>query len=63
MAALRDGLLEAARLLKQYEAGYKAKTTTLYLTLIDEDGQQVRINDANELTVRTYRSAAEELGL
>jgi hypothetical protein len=63
MAALREGLLEAARLLKQYEAGYKAKAATLYVPLIDEDGKPVRINDANELTVRAYRSAAEELGL
>jgi hypothetical protein len=63
MQQLREGLLEAARLLAQYEPGYRAKSATLYLTLIDDDGTPVRINDANELTVYPYKSAAEEHGV
>jgi hypothetical protein len=31
--------------------------------MIDDDGTPVRINDANELTVYPYKSAAEEHGV
>lgn len=60
MQQLTEGLLEAARHLKQYESGYRAKSATIYLTMIDEDGQPVRINDLNELTIYPYKSAADE---
>lgn len=60
---LAEGLLDLIRLLKKYEAGYRVRYPALYLTMIDEDGQPVRINDANELTLYPYRTAAEEHGL
>lgn len=63
IAQLREGLLEAARELQQYEGGYRAKFATLYLTLVDEDGTPVRVNEANELTIFPYRAAADDHGL
>ena len=63
MQQLSEGLLEAARQLKQYEPGYRAKSATIYLTMVDEDGPSVRINDANELIIFPYKSAAEEHGI
>lgn len=63
MQELFEGLLETARQLKQYEPAYRAKFATLYLTLVDEDGTAVRINDANELTIFAYRTAADEHGV
>jgi hypothetical protein len=43
--------------------GDSAVATTGYLTMIDENGEPVRINDANELTIYSYKTAAEEHGL
>lgn len=63
MAQLAEGLLEAARELKQYENGYRAKSATIYLTMVDQDGQPVRLNEANELIIYPYRTAAEDHGL
>lgn len=63
MQELREGLLEAARELKEYEPGYRAKFATIYLTMIDENGEPVRINDANELTIYPYKTAADEHGV
>ncbi len=34
------------------------KPVTVYLTLVDEDGQEVRINKKGEWTLYPYRSAA-----
>lgn len=63
MAQLAEGLLEAARELKPYENGYRAKSATIYLTMVDEDGQPVRLNETNELIIYPYRTAAEDHGL
>ncbi|WP_247819078.1 hypothetical protein [Bradyrhizobium sp. 40] len=60
---MAEGLLEAARMLKQHESGYRVKTATLYVTMIDENGDAVRLNDKNELTLYPYKSHAEEFGL
>ncbi|WP_246729819.1 hypothetical protein [Rhizobium ruizarguesonis] len=60
---LREVLLEAARELKQYETDYRAKFATIYLTLVNENGEPVRINQSNELTIFSYRSAADDLGI
>lgn len=57
---LTEGLLEAARALKPYADDYRIKNAALYLTMIDENGEPVRINDANELVIYPYRSAADE---
>lgn len=60
MQQLGEGLLEAAGILKQYEDGYRIRSATLYLTMVDEHGTPVRINQTNELTIYPYQSAAEE---
>ena len=63
MQEMRDGLMEASRELHKHERGYRVKSATIYLTMVDENGEPVRINDANELTIYPYRSAAEEHGV
>ena len=63
MRELREGLLEAAKLLKSYEAAHRAKSVTLYLTIIDDNGRPARINDTNELVIYPYKTAADEYGL
>lgn len=60
---LREALLEAARELSKYETGYRAKSATLYVTLVDDHGERVRINERNELTIYAYQSAADEHGI
>lgn len=62
MRELREGLLEAARKLERYEAGYRAKWVTVYLTMVDEDGRPVRFDPAGEWTIYPYKSAADEHG-
>ncbi len=61
MQDLRQGLYDIARELSPY-ADYRAKWVTVYLTLVDEDGQEVQINKKGELTLYPYRSAADENG-
>lgn len=63
IAELQEGFLEAARQLGQYQTGYRAKSAAIYLTLVDDDGEPVRINEANELTIYPYKTAAEEFGV
>jgi len=36
---------------------------TLYLTLVDENGSEVRINEKGEWTIYPYKSAADEQGV
>ena len=59
MSELHQGLYDAMRELAPYGA-YRAKWATLYLTLVDDDGAEVRINEAGEWTLYPYRSAADE---
>lgn len=61
MPELRDGLYDAARQLERYEA-YRVKWVTLYLTLVDENGSEVRIQPSGEWTIYPYKSAADEHG-
>ena len=56
----REALLEAAYALKEYETELRIKSATIYLTLVDQDGRTVRINEQNELTIFPYRAAADE---
>jgi hypothetical protein len=60
MRQLGEGLREAAESLMKYQDGYRIKSATLYLTMIDEHGTPVCINKTNELTIYPYQSAAEE---
>ncbi len=56
-------LLEVAHVLKEYETEVRIKSADIYLKVVDEDGRPVRINEANELTIYSYRAAADELKL
>ncbi len=58
-----EGMLDAIRALKPYEKGYRIQSAAIYLTVIDERGEKVRINDANELDIYPYASAADEAGI
>ena len=62
MRELREGLMEAARQLEPYEANYRAKWATLYLTFVDGNGQPVQIDPKGEWTIFPYKSAADEHG-
>jgi hypothetical protein len=59
----RETLLEAARILSEYELGYRIKSADIYIRMVDQNGTQVRINDKNELTIYSYKAAADEHGL
>ena len=62
MQELREGLLEAAKRLEPYAADYRAKWATIYLTMVDENGQPVVIDRSGEWTIFPYTSAADEHG-
>jgi len=59
---LNQGLYEAMRRLSQY-GGYRARWATLYLTIVDDNGQEVRLDESGEWTIYPYRSAADEFEL
>ncbi|MCB1380916.1 MAG: hypothetical protein KDK89_21490 [Alphaproteobacteria bacterium] len=63
MAELRDGLYEATRRLRSFEGTYRAKWVTLYLTMVDEDGNEVLPDRKGEWTLYPYKSAADEHGV
>ncbi|ODR95354.1 hypothetical protein AUC70_05850 [Methyloceanibacter stevinii] len=62
MRELRQGLFDIVRELERYEA-YRAKWATLYLTLVDEDGNEIRIDTRGERILYPYKSIADEKGL
>lgn len=62
MRELQQGLYEAARKL-QGCGQTRAKWATLYLTLVDENGEELRVNKKNEWTIYPYQSAADEHGV
>ena len=62
MREIRDGLYEAARRLDAYDGTHRAKWVTLYLTMIDEDGNEVLPDRSGEWTLHPYKSAADEFG-
>lgn len=62
MPELQQGLYEAARCLKPLK-GYRVKWATLYLTVVDENGEEVIIDRKNEWTIYPYKSAADDAGL
>lgn len=62
MQELREGLMEAVKRLERYEQDYRAKWVTVYLTMVDDNGQPVVIDRAGEWTIFPYKSAADEHG-
>jgi len=60
MTDLRQGLYEIAKRLERYDKNYRAKWSTVFLTMIDEDGEEVILDPKGEWTIRPYRTAADE---
>ncbi|MFA5952722.1 MAG: hypothetical protein WC807_20880 [Hyphomicrobium sp.] len=60
MKQLRDGLYQAARELLPYEKNYRARSITLYLTVIDENGRPVKISRTGEIKIYPYKCAADD---
>jgi hypothetical protein len=61
MQDLRQGLYELAQKLESYAQQYRAKRAALYLTIVDENGAEVRLSKTGELTIYPYPSAADRL--
>jgi hypothetical protein len=61
MDEIQQGIYEIARRLKPY-GDYRAKWATLYLTMVDEDGNEVRLNQKGEWVIYPYKCAADEFG-
>ena len=61
MQDLQQGLYDIACKLKPYE-DCRAKWATLYLTMVDEHGEEVVIDAKGEWTLYPYDSAADEHG-
>lgn len=62
MQELQQGLYDIARTLKPH-GDCRAKWATLYLTLVDENGEEVVIDSKREWTLYPYESAADEHGV
>lgn len=60
MTDLRQGMYEIAKRLERYDKNYRAKWATVFLTMIDEDGEEVILDPKDEWTIRPYRTAADE---
>ena len=60
MQELQQGLYEAARRLKPYK-DCRAKWITLYLTIVDEHGEEVILDRKGEWVLYPYECAADEL--
>lgn len=62
MQELQQGLYEAARRLKQYK-DYRAKWATLYLTIVDEHGEEVILDRKGEWVLYPYECAADDINV
>lgn len=62
MAELQQGFYETARKLAAYK-DIRAKWVTIYLTAVDENGEEVTLDPKGEWIVHPYRSAADERGV
>lgn len=62
MPEMRDGLYEIARRLQPFQDGYRVKRATLYLTVVDGDGNEVLLTRDGEWTIYPYKCAADEFG-
>ena len=62
MTEMRDGLYEIARRLQPFQEGYRVKRATLYLIVVDADGNEVLLTRDGEWTIYPYKCAADEFG-
>ena len=61
MAEIHQGLYDIALKLKPF-GHCRAKWVTLYLTMIDEDGNEILPDPEGEWVLYPYKSAADEFG-
>lgn len=59
---LQQGFYELGRKLAAH-GDVRFKWATIYLTAIDENGQEIRLDKSGEWTLHPYISAADESGL
>ena len=59
---LQQGFYELGRMLADF-GDVRFKWATIYLTAIDENGQEIRLDKSGEWTLHPYVSAADESGL
>ena len=59
---LQQGFYELGRKLADF-GDVRFKWATVYLTAIDENGQEIRLDKSGEWTLHPYVSAADENGL
>lgn len=58
MPDFTQGLFELARRLKPHSA-YRVKAATLYLTVVDERGDEVTLSQSGEWSIFPYECAAD----
>ena len=61
MREVQQGLFELAHRLGAHQ-DFRVKWCTLYMTVVDEHGDEVVIDQAGEWVLHPYHSAADELG-
>ena len=55
MRELRETVLEALLALKEYEPGYRAKSATLYLPMVETERRSASTTLTNSPSIRTRR--------
>lgn len=64
MSEVQQGFYDIDRKLKALQKqGYRAKYATVYLTFVDERGEEVVVDDKGEWVIYPYQSAADEHGV
>lgn len=60
IAQAREGLYELIRFLDSHAKGNRIKRATLYLTIVDDNGEPARISFNDEIVIRPYPCAADD---
>jgi len=63
MSEMRDLLYDLMRRLLSNAATHRIKRATLYLTVVDQDGNEVLLDPTGEWEISLYDSAADEHGI
>lgn len=63
MQEIRDGMFEAARRLQSDKSVYRAKWVTIYVKLVDRDGNEVLPDPSGAWEIRPYKSVADDCGV
>jgi hypothetical protein len=61
IALLKQGLYDLIRKLEPYRSGYRVKGVALYLTVVNENGEEVSLDATGVWNLWPSRSAADEL--